>query len=54
MGWVPLDEANVYDPEFLLQPTDATYFESTYYEDLAAATLKTITIVQTTEYTVGP
>ncbi len=54
MGWVPIDRANIYDPAVLTAPEQATYFESTYYEDLVAATLKSLHVVQTTIYTVGP
>ncbi len=54
MGWVTLDRANIYDPSYLTKPTDATYFESAYFDNLVVATLKAVTVVQTTEYTVGP
>lgn len=38
-GWVALDDALIYDPEFLKRPEDATYLDSPYLSKLRKGTL---------------
>ncbi len=54
MGWVTLDKANIYDPNYLHSPLEATFAESAYLNDLMLGTIKSLHVVQTTIYTVGP
>ena len=46
-GFVDIDMAEIGDPEFCKVPTDMTYKDSLYYDQLCTATLRKVTKLTT-------
>ncbi len=50
IGWGPIEDAGIHDPQFCLKPEDVTYVGSPFSRDLKSARL--VPIVVTTTYAV--